>query len=174
MDANWDPGKAEENQHKHGVSFTEAQTIFFDPLIVSSWDAQRSSGENRYFAIAESINLRLLAVAYTIRDGNTWIISARIPTRAERKRYMRGDELRDKPKDEDDDDPTAHLDWSKAVRGRHYIKPRGPVTVEIDEKLAMFFCDAHAVNAALRLLIREGRVGPLRSDGPPAFPVGSS
>lgn len=171
MEAHWDPGKAEENWRKHGVSFAEAQTIFLDSFIVSTWDAERSAGEDRYFAIAESMDLRLLAVAYTIRDGNAWIISARVPTRAEKKRYMRGDELRDRPIDEDDEDPTAHLDWSKAVRGRHYIKPRGPITVVIDEKLAMFFRDAYAVNEALRLLIREGRVGPLNPDGPPPFPM---
>ncbi|MEO8380472.1 MAG: BrnT family toxin [Acidobacteriota bacterium] len=167
----WDQGKAEENRRKHGVSFTEAQTIFLDPLVVSTWDAHRSAGENRFFAIAESIDLRLLAVAYTIRDGHAWIISARVPTRAEKKRYMRGDELRDKGIGEDEDDPTAHLDWSKAVRGRHYIRPRGPITVVIDEKLAMFFRDGHAVSEALRLLIREGRVGPLDPDGPPPFPM---
>lgn len=170
MKAHWDPAKAEENRRKHGVSFAEAQTIFLDPLIVSTWDADRSAGEDRYFAIAASIDLRLLAVAYTIRDGNAWIISARVPTRAETKRYMRGDELRDKGIGEDDD-PTAHLDWTRAVRGRHYIKPKGPITVEIDEKLAMFFRDAGAVNEALRLLIREGRVGPLQPDGPPPFPM---
>ena len=84
---------------------------------------------------------------------------------------MRGDEIRDKPLDEDDDDPSGHLDWSKAVRGRHTIPTRGPITVEIDEKLAMFFRDEWAVNEALRLLIREGRVGPLDPDGPPPFPM---
>jgi len=171
MEPHWDPDKADENLRKHGVSFSEAQTIFLDPGIVSTWDTHRSAGEDRFFAIAESINQRLLAVAYTIRDGNARIISARVPTRAEKKRYMRGDELRDKGTSADDHDPTAHLDWSKAVRGRHYIPPRGPITVEIDEKLAMFFRDARAVNDALRLLIREGRVGPLRADGPPAFPI---
>ena len=51
------------------------------------------------------------------------------------------------------------LDWSKAVRGRHYIKPRGAITVKIDPVLAEFFRTEEAVNDALRLLINEGRVG---------------
>ncbi len=86
---------------------------------------------------------------------------------------MTSDRIRDRGKDEreHEDDPTAHLDWSRAVRGRHYIRPRGPITVTIDEKLAMFFRDENSVNDALRLLIREGRVGPLDPDGPPSFPM---
>ena len=171
MKTSWDAQKAEENWRKHGVSFGEAQTILLDPFIVSTDDAERSNEEDRYFAIGESIDGRLLAVAYTIREGEAWLISARIPSRKEKRRYMRGDEIRDRPIDDDDDDPTAHLDWSKAVRGRHYIKPRGPLTVTIDEKLAMFFRDEDAVNEALRLLIREGRVGPLDPDGPAPFPM---
>jgi hypothetical protein len=171
MQTRWDPQKADENWRKHGVSFGEAQTIFLDPLIVSVYDSERSQEEDRRFAIGDSIDFRLLAVAYTVRAGQAWIISARVPTPAEKRRYMRGDRIRDRGRDEQEDDPTAHLDWSKAVRGRHYIRPRGPITVTIDEKLAMFFRDENAVDAALRLLIREGRVGPLDPDGPPPFPM---
>lgn len=172
MKTRWDPQKAEENWRKHNVSFTEAQTIFGDPFFVSTFDGERSIEEDRFFAIGQSMDLRLLAVAYTIRAGEAWIISARVPTRKERKRYMRGDEIRDRPiDDDDDDDPTAHLDWSKAVRGRHYIKPKGPITVRIEPILAEFFRDEYAVNEALRLLIREGRVGQWDPEGPPPFPV---
>jgi hypothetical protein len=77
---------------------------------------------------------------------------------------MRGDRIRDHGVEKDEGDPTAHLDWSKAVRGRHYIKPRGPITVQIEPVLAEFFRDAFAVNEALRLLIREGRVGMWSSE----------
>jgi uncharacterized DUF497 family protein len=171
LKARWDARKAEENWRKHGVAFGEAQSIFLDPFIVSAFDAERSATEDRYFAVGESMDRRLLAVAYTIRDGQAWIISARVPTRKEKRRYMRGDELRDRPRDEDDDDPSGHLDWSQAVRGRHTIPTKGPITVEIDAKLAMFFRDQDAVTEALRLLIREGRVGPLDVNGPPPFPM---
>jgi hypothetical protein len=155
----WDPIKAEENWRKHGVRFEEGQTTFFDPLFVSVPDTGHSHEEDRWFAIGESMDHRLLALSYTIRGDESWIITARVPTRAENRRYMRGDRLRDRGVDKDDEDPTAHLDWSKAVRGRHSIKPRGPITVEVEPVLAEFFRDGNAVNDALRLLIREGRVG---------------
>jgi uncharacterized DUF497 family protein len=172
MKPRWDPQKAEENWRKHGVSFIEAGTIFLDHFIVVVFDDARSTEEDRYFAIGESIKPRLLAVAFTIRGGEPWIISARVPTRPETRRYMRGDELRDKGTADidQDSDPTAHLDWKNAIRGRFYRPTRGPITVEIDDKLAMFFRNAEEVNAALRLLIVEGRVGPEEADGHRQFP----
>jgi hypothetical protein len=98
-----------------------------------------------------------LAITYTIRDDEPWLITARYPEAAERRRYMRGDRIKDeaKPAPAESD----KLDWTKAVRGRHYIKPRGSITVKIDPVLAEFFRDEDAVNNALRILIREGRVG---------------
>lgn len=164
MKFRWDQTKAEENRRKHRVRFEEAQTIFFDPLFVSIEDPEHSEGEDRYFALGQATDFQLLAVSYTIRGDEAWIINARHPTRAESRRYMRGDRIRDHGVSKDDGDPTAHLDWSKAVRGRHYIKPRGPITVQIEPVLAEFFRDAFAVNEALRLLIREGRVGMWSSE----------
>lgn len=153
----WDPAKAEANRRKHGITFEEAQTIFFDSFFVSIKDDDHSDEEDRFFALGESPQVGLLAVSYTIRDDEAWLISARQPEPAERKRYMRGDRI----KDEGPTPPceTDKLDWSKAVRGRHYIKPRGPITVKIEPVLAEFFRTELAVNDALRLLIHEGRVG---------------
>jgi uncharacterized DUF497 family protein len=155
----WDPNKAEENWRKHRVRFEEAQTLFFDRHFVSVEDAAHSDSEDRYFALGETTEGRLIAVTYTIRRDESWIISARLPTRAEHRRYMRGDRIRDHGMEKEEEDITAHLDWKNAVRGRHYVKPRGPITVQIESKLAEFFRDQYAVNEALRLLIREGRVG---------------
>lgn len=154
----WDPAKAEENFRKHGVRFEEAETIFFDPFFVSVWDDDHSTDEDRYFAIGMSVSCVLLAVSYTIRRNEPWLISARVPEPAERRRYMRGDRIRDEAILMDDDPyNTSRLDWSKAVRGRHYIKPRGPITVEIDPVVAEYFRDAAAIDKALRQLICEGR-----------------
>lgn len=154
----WDPAKAEENFRKHGVRFEEAETIFFDPFFVSAWDDDHSTDEDRYFAIGMSVSQGLLAVSYTIRKSEPWLISARVPAPAERRRYMRGDRIRDEAILKDDDPyNTSRLDWSNAVRGRHYIKPRGPITVEIDAVVAEYFRDAESIDKALRQLICEGR-----------------
>ncbi len=86
MKTRWDSDQAEEYWRKHGVSFAEAQTIFLDPLIVSVYDSERSKNEERRLAIGQSMDFRLLAVAYTIRGDQAWIISARVPTPAEKRR----------------------------------------------------------------------------------------
>ena len=35
MDFEWDDAKAASNEQKHGVAFTEAMTVFADPLSVT-------------------------------------------------------------------------------------------------------------------------------------------
>jgi hypothetical protein len=67
---------------------------------------------------------------------------------------MEGERIRDAAVDSDE---ILEVDWSNAVRGRHYIKPRGPITVEIEPVVAEFFRDAKAVNDGLKILIVEGR-----------------
>ena len=45
MEFEWDPEKAEENLRSHGVAFTEAQTVFGDPLVVTIRDPDHSDEE---------------------------------------------------------------------------------------------------------------------------------
>ncbi len=50
MDAafEWDADKAEANFRKHGVSFGEAATVFFDPLSLTIPDPLHSDEEARF------------------------------------------------------------------------------------------------------------------------------
>jgi uncharacterized DUF497 family protein len=64
----WDSVKAESNWRKHGVRFGEARTIFYDPLLVCSYDAVHSTGEDRNVAVGLSLDGRLLVVSYTVRE----------------------------------------------------------------------------------------------------------
>ncbi|MCZ6581277.1 MAG: BrnT family toxin, partial [Nitrospirae bacterium] len=41
----WDPEKAQRNLRKHGVSFDEAVTVFYDPLSATFNDPDHSGGE---------------------------------------------------------------------------------------------------------------------------------
>jgi uncharacterized DUF497 family protein len=43
----WDSAKAEENLWKHGVSFEEAQTVFYDDFPREFYDDEHSEWENR-------------------------------------------------------------------------------------------------------------------------------
>jgi len=84
----WDQNKAEINKRKHGVSFSEATTIFGDPLEVTISDPDHSSGEYRFLSIGRSNSGELLIVSYTERQQNRIrIISARRATRQEQRYY---------------------------------------------------------------------------------------
>jgi len=87
MDFEWNPRKAEINLSKHGVSFTEAATVFGDELAITVSDPDHSNDEDRYITIGWSISRRLLIVSHTDRGDRIRIISARELTRAERKAY---------------------------------------------------------------------------------------
>ncbi len=86
----WDDNKAVKNLAKHGISFTEAKTIFDDPLYVDFYDLDHSDDEDRYLIVGESNRGRLLIVSYTERRESIRIISAREVTKSEREIYEEG------------------------------------------------------------------------------------
>jgi uncharacterized DUF497 family protein len=90
MDFEWDDAKAESNERKHGVSFTEAMTIFADPLSVTGYDPRHADDEDRFLTMGVSVAGRLLVVSHTDRGDAVRIISARVGTRRERKDYDDG------------------------------------------------------------------------------------
>lgn len=87
MDFEWDPRKATKNLRKHKVPFTEAATVFSDPLSATVPDPDYSEEEERYIIVGLSNRLRRLIVAFAERDDRIRIISARELTRGERRAY---------------------------------------------------------------------------------------
>jgi len=83
----WDPEKAKKNLKKHGVSFEEAVTVFYDLLSATFDDPDHSVGEYRYITIGLSSYGRLIVVAHTERGEILRIINARPATMHERKRH---------------------------------------------------------------------------------------
>ena len=85
----WDPKKARANQKKHGVPFDEAVTAFADPLgIIVDDDVH----PERALLIGMSGNARILFTVFVERDETvTRIISARLASRSERRRYEEGE-----------------------------------------------------------------------------------
>lgn len=83
----WDPKKAAANWRKHRVSFEEAITVFGDMLAMNMSDPDHSEGERRFLVLGMSVKSRLLVVAYAERPPRTRIISARLASRPERRRY---------------------------------------------------------------------------------------
>ncbi len=84
----WDKNKAVTNDKKHGVSFSEATTVFGDPLELTIEDPWHSSGEYRFLSIGRSSAGNILVVSYTEKEQNLIrIIGARKATRKELKNY---------------------------------------------------------------------------------------
>lgn len=83
----WDPAKASKNLTKHGVSFEEAQSVFFDPSSITIPDPDHSIDEQRFIINGYSIRQRQIVVVHADRDGRIRIISARPANRLERKIY---------------------------------------------------------------------------------------
>ncbi|HEY0376235.1 MAG TPA: BrnT family toxin [Pyrinomonadaceae bacterium] len=83
----WDEKKAIGNLAKHGVSFEEAATVFGDTLSDTFDDPDHSAEERRFIITGVSGEGRMLIVAHTDDGEVVRIISAREPTRGERKSY---------------------------------------------------------------------------------------
>ena len=86
----WNANKAATNLRKHGVSFDEAASVFFDSLSATGDDPDHSLDEKRFVTFGMSSSGHLLAVAHALHDDVIRIISARHATRAERKLYEEG------------------------------------------------------------------------------------
>jgi uncharacterized DUF497 family protein len=87
MDFEWDPAKAASNVGRHGISFEEASSAFGDPLAHSISDPLHSRDEERFVLMGQTNVGRLAVVVYTDRDETVRIISARLATPSERRRY---------------------------------------------------------------------------------------
>ena len=89
----WDAAKAAANHRKHGVSFTEAETAFYDDYARVLPDPDHSTDGKRFLPLGLSSALRVLIVVHCLREAGSVIrlISARRATRAERAQYGRGE-----------------------------------------------------------------------------------
>lgn len=85
----WDPNKAESNRRKHGVTFDEAESVFYDEFARVIPDPDSSFGEERFIILGLSENSNALVVCHCYRgsDERIRIISARKAEKRERKQY---------------------------------------------------------------------------------------
>jgi uncharacterized DUF497 family protein len=85
----WDVDKAFANVKKHGVDFQTSVEIFFDPFLMAVED-KIEEGELRHHALGMTKSWQILFVAFVWRGDDIRMISARLATNSERKRYERG------------------------------------------------------------------------------------
>ena len=85
----WDRRQDSANRKKHGVSFSEAKTAFFDENARVIADPDHSDEEDRFILLGLSSQLRLLVVCHCYREDEDTIriISARKATHSEQRAY---------------------------------------------------------------------------------------
>lgn len=89
----WDLVKAKSNIKKHGVSFEEAKSVFFDEYAIQFYHDESSQlEEDRFLMLGSSNEANLLLVCHCERQEGEIIriISARKATKSERKYYEGG------------------------------------------------------------------------------------
>jgi uncharacterized protein len=82
----FDPSKAVANLKKHGIAFSDAEGVFFDPLAMHRLDPD-AANEQRFVAIGLGSAGQILVVVYALRDEEIRLISARRATKREIKQY---------------------------------------------------------------------------------------
>jgi len=131
MRFDWDPDKASRNLRKHGVSFEEAQSVFYDEFAVQFLDAEHSDVEERFIMPGMSHSARLLVVVHCERCAGEVIriTSARKATASEAKHYQKVSSMK------------AEYDFSKmkARKNPYASKLKRPVTMRLSEDVVAYF-----------------------------------
>lgn len=85
----WDENKNQTNRQKHGISFEEAETVFYDENALVIDDPNHSGEEERFIILGLNQKARLLVVCHCCRASETVIriISARKATKTESSYY---------------------------------------------------------------------------------------
>ncbi|GMR07960.1 MAG: BrnT family toxin [Gammaproteobacteria bacterium] len=89
MGVNWDPEKAKSNYKKHGVHFSDAESVLYDPCALTIED-ENSEGEHRYVSIGLDAISRILVIVYAQISDDIRLISARKAGKNERSNYEEG------------------------------------------------------------------------------------
>ncbi|MDP8207353.1 MAG: BrnT family toxin [Candidatus Electryonea clarkiae] len=87
----WDERKEKQNVKKHGISFNEARSVFYDENAMQFFDPDHSDDEDRFIIIGLSFKLRVVIVCHCFREDETVvrIISARRANKSEEQDFWR-------------------------------------------------------------------------------------
>jgi uncharacterized DUF497 family protein len=87
----WDQKKEKTNVKKHGVSFEEARTVFYDEYAMQFYDPDHSDEEDRFILLGLSLKPQVLVVCHCFRESEmvVRIISARKADKDEEREYWK-------------------------------------------------------------------------------------
>jgi len=87
----WDAAKDATNRRKHGLSFAAIIPVFQDPNVLTLYDQEHSSSEDRWISIGRTEKGLVCVVCHTYRSSDGFqsvrIISARKADRDEELQY---------------------------------------------------------------------------------------
>lgn len=87
MKLEWDADKGAQDLKKHGVSFEDAELVFYDSGRIDAYDGREDYEEDRWATIGFAYSV-VLYVVYTVRHEDTIrLISARKANADETKQY---------------------------------------------------------------------------------------
>lgn len=86
MKFEWDINKNKSNTEKHGITFEDASKVFDDETSLIEF-SRLVGDEERIQIIGKILDIVIIIVAYTERNENTRIISARKASKIERGKY---------------------------------------------------------------------------------------
>jgi len=91
LEFEWEKKKDKANLKKHGVSFDEARTVFYDESALQFFDPDHPENEDRFLLLGTSFKLKALVVCHCYREEETIIriISARKADQDEEQFYWR-------------------------------------------------------------------------------------
>ena len=75
MKITFDPNKAATNFRKHGIRFSDAESVLIDPMALTREDRD-TEGEQRFTSIGVDATGRLLVVVFSYRGEEIRLISA--------------------------------------------------------------------------------------------------
>ena len=126
----WDENKNLINQRKHGVSFDEAKSVFYDEEALVIDDPEHSLEEDRFIILGLSSKTNLLVVCHCYRESETVIriISARKATKTE-SGFMESEVL-----------PMLNeYDFSNAVKNPYTKTLKKQITINLDSSTVDYF-----------------------------------
>ncbi len=85
----WEKKKEIASFKKHGISFEEARTTFYDEKAIRFYDPNHSEDEGRFILLGTSYKLNTLVICHCFREEETVvrIISARKADKDETQAY---------------------------------------------------------------------------------------
>ena len=87
----WDDRKESTNRKKHGISFEEARTAFYDENALVFFDPDHSEDEDRFILLGLSFRPQVVVVCHCFRESESIVrlVSARKADKGEEHEYLR-------------------------------------------------------------------------------------